>query len=444
MTPPALNRRTPRYLLPSRTKDIIIHHMVNPETIVQFLKRRQISLLIGACALAMVALIAFQVNWMKHSSRLIEEQFNNRVNMALCSAVESLAADQNSSASFRACCAEVNTQPGCMQSVDELPTATGMNQTLAQSLNFYQISLPYEAVIAPKDTLNIEQGEIPPFSCALTPILQDDTHMLQLQFKGKAGYILDKMGWMVGASIVILLFISGIFTLASYYLLRQKKMSDLNRDFFNHMTHEFRTPLTNIRLASGLLSKKDQELRSNPYLEIIRKESDHLMKQVESVLHLATLEKGDYLLKKSPVDLQKLIGEVVGSMELQIREKEAQVHLDGSQTPCSVTGDAFHLSNVFRNLLDNALKYNPGKTAIHIGFRPSAEGCTVLFEDNGVGLNEKEQEMIFNKYYRGSGDQKGFGLGLAYAKKIVEMHMGRIQLSSTRGAGAHFELFFPN
>ena len=228
MTPPALNRRTPRYLLPSRTKDIIIHYMVNPETIAQFLKR----LLIGACALAMVALIAFQVNWMKHSSRLIEEQFNNRVNMALCSAVESLAADQNSSASFRACCAEVNTQPGCMQSVDELPTATGMNQTLAQSLNFYQISLPYEAVIAPKDTLNVEQGEIPPFSCALTPILQDDTHMLQLQFKGKAGYILDKMGWMVGASIVILLFISGIFTLASYYLLRQKKMSDLNRDFF--------------------------------------------------------------------------------------------------------------------------------------------------------------------------------------------------------------------
>ncbi len=418
--------------------------MKDPDSFVQFIKSRQIPLLIAACALGMLALIVFQASWINHSRRLLNEQFNNRVNMALCSSVEKMAENQVCSNQIRsACCAQESNGNMCAQSLDYFLALPEMDRTLDQALRFYQIDLPYKAVIKPRDHTG-EAGTAPPYSCSLNPILKNDTHMLQLEFKGKTGYFLRQMDWMAGASVAILLFICGVFSLASYYLVRQKKMSDLNRDFFNHMTHEFRTPLTNIRLASGLLSRKNKELKDNQYLEIIQKECNQLMTQVESVLHLATLEKGDYQLKKTPLDLKNLVGDVINNMQLQIREKNARINLTGSSPAYPILGDQFHLANVFRNLLDNALKYNPSNTEIHIGIEQSGEGCKVCFEDNGVGLSEKERERIFHKYYRCADDQKGFGLGLAYAKKIVEMHLGHIRLKSEKGNGAHFELFFPN
>lgn len=418
--------------------------MKDPDVLVKFLKTRQIPLLITACALGMLALIIFQVSWMNHSRRLLNEQFNNRVNMALCSSVEKMAENQACSSQIRsACCTQESSQPSCSQTLDKFLATPEMDRTLENALRFYQIDLPYKAVIKPLET-STNEAPAPPYSCSLNPILQNDTHMLQLEFQGKTGYLLRQMDWMAGASIAILLFVCGVFSLASYYLVRQKKMSDLNRDFFNHMTHEFRTPLTNIRLAGGLLSRKNKELKDNQYLEIIQNESNRLMTQVESVLHLATLEKGDYQLKKTPVDLKYLVGDVIHNMQLQIREKNARIRLTGQSPAYPILGDPFHLANVFRNLLDNALKYNPSNTEINIGLEQSGDGCKVCFEDNGVGLSEEERERIFHKYYRCTDDQKGFGLGLAYAKKIVEMHFGQIRLKSEKGNGAHFELFFPN
>ena len=409
------------------------------------MKINHIAWLIGASALAILALIGFQVSWMQHSRKLLEEQFNNRVNMALCSTVEKMAESPACSRELRDCCAMPggNSNP---QTFDRLLQNPEMGALLTEALHFYQIDLPYRVLIKPQDTTAAAAHT--PFSCSLNPVLQDNTHVLQLEFQGKAGYYLQRMGLMVTASVAILLFICIIFGLATYYLLRQKRMSDRNRDFFNHMTHEFRTPLTNIRLAGNLLARKHPELGASQYLGIIRRECGQLTHQVENVLHLAGLEKGDYRLQKAPVDLLQLAREVIAGMDLQIQERGASVEIDAPEgTACTIAGDAFHLANAFRNLLDNALKYNAKPPVIRIGFERTGTGCRVSFTDNGLGLGARERRRVFQKFQRCDSavkaGEKGFGLGLAYVKKIVDLHDGQVQVRSASGDGACFDLYFP-
>lgn len=408
------------------------------------MKINHIAWLIGASALAILALIGIQVNWMRQSRQLIEEQFNNRVNMALCSTVEKMAESQTCSEELRTCCAQSNDSV-CGQTFDNLLDNPEMSALLTNALHFYQIDLPYRVLITPKDS-GVATASVP-FACSLNPILQDDTHLLQLEFQGKTDYYLQRMGFMVSASVVILLFICLIFGLATLYLIRQKRMSDRNRDFFNHMTHEFRTPLTNIRLAGSLMAKKHKELAGNQYLGIIRRECDQLTRQVENVLYLAGLEKGDYPLHKEPVNLNQLTRDVISGLELQIQERNARIHLDPAAPACTVDGDVFHLGNAFRNILDNALKYSKGSPEISIGFHPDDSGCRVSFVDNGIGLPSRERRNIFRKFHRCAGaidsGEKGFGLGLAYVKKIVDMHRGQVVVNSESGKGTRFELFFP-
>lgn len=376
---------------------------------------------------------------------LLEEQFTNRVNMALCSTVEKLAANPAQTNEIRACCAKPEKSNSDKSSVEALPQEPAVNAALSQCLQFYQINLPYKAQITAKDSTD---KRVPAYACSLGPVLENDTHYLQLDFEGKDDYVLKRMGLMVLASIIILLFICAIFGLATWHLLRQKRLAEQNRDFFNHMTHEFRTPLTNIQLAGNLLLRKNPALTDNKYLTIIRQECSQLVHQVENVLHLGGLEKTGYQLQKAPLDLRRLTEEVVAGMDLQIRECGAQVEIAPTGPPGTIQGDAFHLGNAFRNMLDNALKYSAKAPSITIGVATEAKGTRVSFTDNGIGLSAKDRQAIFTKFHRCESalisGQKGFGLGLAYVKKIVDLHQGKIEVSSPNGQGARFELYFPN
>lgn len=409
------------------------------------MKINHIAWLIGASALGILGLIVFQVLWMQHSRKLLEEQFNNRVNMALCSTVERLASNPACSDGLRACCREGADPEACSTNFEVLLQKPEMESTLAEALQFYQIDLPYQISIVSNDSSSCSAQTL--YSCSLGPILENDTHHLQLVFEGKTEYFLRRMGLMVVTSIAILALICLVFGLGTYYLLRQKRLSDHNRDFFNLMTHEFRTPLTNIRLAGNMLARKDPALAGNKYLDIIRHECNQLSNQVENVLHLGGLEKGEYRLNKQPVDLSNLAQDVVAGMDIQIREYDARVELSTSGSGGPIHGDPLHLGNAFRNILDNALKYGCEQPVVRIGIESSPEGCHVSFTDNGAGLSAKDSRGVFQKFHRCDNalrsGKKGFGLGLAYVKKIVEMHRGTIAVSSPDGQGARFDLFFP-
>lgn len=401
-------------------------------------------IIIGASCLALAALMLFQARWIKHSRALLEEQFNSRVAMALCSAVESIKEAPSSQEAKRSCAVVENQEQACCQELEALVGSPSMQKALNEAFAFYQIPLNYQAGIR---TRNTPLDDIPPNSCSLQPILESDRHLLSVKFPDKEEYVLAKMGFMLGSSIVILIFISLVFLLANYTLLRQKRARERNTDFFNHMAHEFRTPLTNIGLAVKLLAKEQPALSGSRYFLAIQDENRQMMHQVEHILKLAELEEGAAALAREKVDLEALLRQSVADMGLRIQASGARVYFSSEISNPSIFGDPFHLRNAFRNLIDNALKYSRQDPEIFITISRNEDNILVNFKDNGVGIGPEGKPLIFKKFRRlacgGPGMEKGFGLGLSYVKRIVEMHKGAIRVASELNRGSQFVMALP-
>lgn len=404
-----------------------------------------ISLVIGASTIALIVLVLFQVKWMMQSRDLIEEQFDNKVNMALCAAVQSVAGEEDCTKLKQSCSLVNPGTPACSSQLNAFLNTEGLENSIDQALSFYHIDLDYQLDIVNKK--NLADG-YPSYCCSLSPILETDEHLLSISFPNKVQYILDKLGFMMVASIFILIFISLVFAFASYYLLRQKRISELNIDFFNNMTHELRTPLTNINLATKLLVKQNRGLQDNKFIQVLHRENDKMKSQVERVLEFAKLEKGESQLHLENVNLNDLLKKVVTGMELQVKEKGGRINLYPLSREVIIQADTLHLGNAFRNLIDNSLKYTQKPPEIDISVEELNEKEVVIhFQDNGIGIGKANQPIIFQKFQRvGTGDvhnQKGFGLGLSYVKKIVELHTGFIRIFSELNHGTRFDLVLP-
>lgn len=402
----------------------------------------RIRALIIAAALVVVALVMLQAKWLLHAKNLNEEQFNQKVSMALCMTVTELGHGKS-------ICAAPNPIPEpVLDAYLPNPISTSVDEqslraVLDKHLSLFDIPLDYEVSIQDK-TLSCSTNS--PSCCSMKNVAGFEDHYLYVSFPNRTKYVLGKMGLMIGASIVILLFVCSVLWVAISSLIQQKMIGERNKDFFNNMAHEFKTPLTNIKLAIGLLQKKSTPAKEARYTKIIRKETENLSHQVERVLHLSNLEKGVYELSIEVLPLAALLREVLEEMTIQIQDKQATV---GIQIPANLTikGDAFHLKNAFRNLIDNALKYSSQQPQLQITCQQKETGIHLLFEDNGIGITKADQHLIFDKFQRVStGDlhnQKGFGLGLAYVKKVMELHKGFIEIISELGKGSRFDLFLP-
>ncbi len=400
--------------------------------------QRKINLIIAASCLALIGLIYFQVKWMQQSRDLLEEQFDQKVSMALCSAVEDMEETQ----------AEAKAQPGCQpmscaQQADALMQSPDFDQKICSAMDFYQIPMDFEAKIVDKSAT--PEDSISPFSCSMKPVIGSEDHILTVDFPTKEDYVLEKMGFMLVASVLILLFVSFVFLTANYMLLKQRRVTDFNIDFFNNMAHEFRTPLTNIALATRLLEKKQAHLQEDKFLHVIQNESQHLMQQVERVLHLAKLENGDYQLQQERILLKDLLQEVLQCMDLRLKERNVQVNVQLPEQELAIKGDVLHLGNAFRNLIDNAIKYADDQPELSISAEAKGDEIHLKFEDNGQGISREEQEFIFDKFHRSGNGQtsKGFGIGLAYVKMIMDKHQGKIQVWSELQKGTRFDLALP-
>ncbi|NRB49087.1 MAG: HAMP domain-containing histidine kinase [Saprospiraceae bacterium] len=398
--------------------------------------------IIGASTVALTALIFFQLRWIKHSTELLEEQFSHRVDMALCSAVEQMA-DSKSCAEITNTCTTTDKKGGCQVKLDSIFRTEEGNTVLREALAFYKLDMPYEISVLEKPV------EAPsPHTCSLSPIAEDEDHFLTIDFANEERFVLDRLGFMAYSSFAIILFIALVFVISSYYLIRQKRMSERNLDYFNHMTHEFRTPLTNIKLASKLLSKKQGLNGDSKYLNIIQQESAQLMEQVDRVLHLAKLEQEEYVLKKEQINAPQLVEKILREMSLQIARSEADVSYTQSPNLPPLLGDPFHLGNAIRNLLDNALKYSPKGARIEVILKKTQAGLLIRVRDNGPGISQAQQKRMFQKFQRGKHakvtGQKGFGLGLAYVKKIIDLHQGQVNLVDSTQNGTCIDILLPH
>lgn len=397
--------------------------------------------MIAASCLALILLVLFQFNWLMHSRSLLEKQFDQKVTMALCSALERVE-KTNPAASLFASCKKIDIT-SCR--TDTLVTTLEeplLTNAIAASMQLYDIDAAYEVEIV--DRPNAGNTSVA-HSCSMHPLGQDSTY-LQVTFPNKKAYVFKQMGVMVGSSVFILLFVSTMLVLSLYTLIRQKRMNEVSVDFFNNMAHEFRTPLTNISLALNLYRKRVPEAGQSKFLQVIQNESQRLLQQIERMLHVAKLEEGEYQLEKESLSLNDLVEEIIEDMHMQVAEKGGRIHLQESSRVV-IEADRLHLGNAIRNLIDNAVKYCPQTPHIDIQLLQSTEEAHLLFQDNGKGICKAQQKEIFQKFRRAAmgniQDQQGFGLGLAYVKTVVELHHGKINVQSEEGQGSLFHLCLP-
>ncbi|MBD0254501.1 MAG: HAMP domain-containing histidine kinase [Cytophagales bacterium] len=254
----------------------------------------------------------------------------------------------------------------------------------------------------------------------------------------------------LGSSAVLILVITGCFYAAIATILKQKKLSEMKNDFINNMTHEFKTPISTISLACEVL--QDEDIRTQPghlkrYLGIIRDENKRLGSQVEKVLQAAMLDRGNIRLKLTGVDVHEVIEGVLHNIGVLIEQRDGTIDLDLQADRTAIQADEVHVTNVIYNLLDNANKYSPDKPHITVQTRSWSGGVAITVSDKGIGMSREATSRIFEQFYRvptgNVHNVKGFGLGLSYVKKIVDLHGGHIRVDSQPGGGSTFEVFLP-
>ncbi|KEO73187.1 sensor histidine kinase [Anditalea andensis] len=273
---------------------------------------------------------------------------------------------------------------------------------------------------------------------------------LMVHFPNKQAYLLQQVWGPLLSSIAFLVIIIACFIYAIKVIIRQKKLSVTKNDFINNMTHEFKTPIATVSLAVEALQDPDlanQDKFRNRYLRIIKDENKRLGLQVEKVLQAAALDKKDFKLKFEKVNLIDILENAKNNIALQVEKSGGEIRADMDLEDPYIEADAFHLSNIINNLLDNANKYSKEKPDIILSAHDYADKVAISIQDKGIGMNKESQRKIFDKFYRvptgNVHDVKGFGLGLAYVKTMVEAHHGEVFVESEPEKGSTFTIYLP-
>lgn len=255
------------------------------------------------------------------------------------------------------------------------------------------------------------------------------------------------MGWLLGSSVFLLLLTTGSFLFMLSTILRQKKLSEVKNDFINNMTHELKTPIATVTAAVEALQHfgaLNDPKKTQAYLAISQNNLQRLSNLVEKVLNLAVEDKRELTLRPEPINLPDLVHKLMVSHQLKTPKPVAfQVDIPAVTM---VTVDRVHFENVLNNLIDNAINYSREQATVRLTFQRSGQGWQLSVADDGIGIAKTYQSAIFDRFFRvPTGDLhpvKGFGLGLAYVRQVVERHGGRVSLRSEPGKGSEFILTF--
>lgn len=277
----------------------------------------------------------------------------------------------------------------------------------------------------------------------------DFIYYFGVRFPNKSANMLSNM-WIVVAFTVLMLITIAFFIYAMMVILRQKQLSELQRDFINNMTHEFKTPISTINISTDVFLQSEQikaDQRLSRYSGIIKEQTMRLNTQVEKVLQLAKIERDKIELNFEEIDLAELIRSISPSMELKINEKTGTLLLDLEAKNTHILADRLHLTNILHNLVDNGVKYTKGAPEIHIRLHNEGNNVILSVKDKGIGIAKEHQKHVFDKFYRvptgNVHNVKGFGLGLFYVKTICKEHRWKLNLTSEPGKGSTISIQMP-
>lgn len=342
--------------------------------------------------------------------------------------------------------------------VDKRIDAKILDTVLAKELKTNGINAKFNYAVldkADKPTKISKTGFKPdektPYTVPLFTDSKDNTlYTLAVAFPNKDFSLIRNYYPMLLGMFFSLLTILGIYIVSINYMMKQKKIADIKTDFINNMSHEFKTPLATISVATDSLS--NDKIATNPekvkyYSQLIKNENLRMKKQVENVLNMSKLERNEVNLFLKETNMRELIKNITESFQLIVDERGGTLTKEFTANSYHLKVDEFHLSNVLVNLLDNANKYSPDAPQIKVKTRNEGHFYVIEISDKGMGMDTLNKNKIFEKFFREETGNihnvKGQGLGLTYVKKIIELHKGKIEVETQRGKGSTFIVKLP-
>lgn len=424
------------------------------------MKKKTGILIIILSGLSILGVVITQYFWIDNAVTLKKEQFNDHIHVSLKAIVNNLYSITNNERE-----SQEFLDSGCKPII--CPHTHAINYGVLDSLlafEFESLKLNnnyfYGVYREEGDKRELSGGHIgayekeilsSKFRVSLSCLYNfQESYQLALYFPNKGQIIFREMlsGLLISAIFVLIIGFSFIYII--YDSFRQKRISLIKNDFVNNMTHEFKTPISTVSLCSEMLLRdeiiNDPE-KSRKYAKVIYSENQRLKHQVEQVLQIAVIEKGEIKIRKKDVDVHKIISDLVHKLEIQVVSKGGVFKTYFAANYPKIWADKMHFTNLISNLLDNAIKYTPETPVVIIRTRNNKNGILISVEDNGIGIKSEDQIDIFRQFHRvhtgNLHDVKGFGLGLYYVKLMTEAHGGQIKLTSEWGKGSIFEVFFP-
>ncbi|HEX2936496.1 MAG TPA: HAMP domain-containing sensor histidine kinase [Bacteroidales bacterium] len=418
------------------------------------MRHKNIRIVVLLAIISIVGMIVMQTYWFKRAFDLKETQFNHSVILALQSTAESLIEYENRTVPLDGLVKQLSGNYYVVSLNGEICTEI-LEVLLRKEFEKRNILSDFEYGIYNCSTNKMLYGKYisiqnnsPKKKTVELPVWKNDSYYFGVYFPNKANDLINQMGVWIFFSCV-LLFVCFFFAYTTFVILRQKRLSDIQKDFINNMTHEFKTPISTIQITSDLLKKPD--VVNDPghierYVSIIQQEARRLKDHVERVLQAAVFDK-EIKYNFEPINIHECIGDAVRSTGFVAEKKGGHIQVQLNAKVQEVYADKSHLSNVFFNLLDNALKYAIDTPFVLITTENKPKSIVIKIADNGIGIRKEDLRRIFDKFYRvPTGDLhnvKGFGLGLYYVYHIIRIHKGKIEVKSEIGKGTLFTITLP-
>lgn len=420
--------------------------------------QRTIRLIIALATFSIVGIMVTQVYWVRRAFDMKSRQFHQTIHVALRDVAQQIA--RINQHTVKPVSIKQLLSDYFVVNVNDIIDANVLEHLLQESFTKRGLFMEYEYGIYDCSTDKMVYGNYVSSKVNAgqlrkkkLPKYDDYIYYFGVRFPNKSTYLASQMDIWIFSSLILLI-VTLFFGYTLFAILKQKRLSEVQRDFINNMTHELKTPISTIAVTADLLTNPKILERKESlinYAHIIKNENARLQSQIEKVLQSARMDREKLKLKLETIDLHKLLEDIVTNFTLKVQNLGGSLQLELTAEQLNIAADQDHLTNVICNLLDNAIKYAVVAPQIVVQtamiHHKQKKQVAVLVQDNGIGIKKEHQKKIFDKFFRvptgNIHNVKGFGLGLDYVKKIITTHGWKISLESEPGKGSSFCITMP-
>lgn len=416
------------------------------------MKTKNLNIIIVLGLIATIGILIAQLLWTKEAFNIEEKKFSQKVHIALLEVVKELYEGTNH---------EVPVENPIKKIANDYYIVNIDNDFEPEILEFYlkseftkiNITTDFEYAMYNCQSDEMVYGKYISLSdksskkgSVYFPKHKNLVYYFAIRFPNENTYLFSSLRfWFILSFALVIILLVYVYSI--YTIIQQKKYSELQRDFINNMTHEFKTPLSSILLASNYLNrqevvKSDEKLEK--YTSIIINQSNKLNHHIEKILNIAKSDNSPLALDKKELFVLPILKNVIENMQIKHEDLKVEIVSDGDH---KILADEFHFTNIIHNLIDNSIKYCDGNSSIIISLIKEKNSLKLNFSDNGIGISNKNLNFIFDKFYRipstKSNEVNGFGLGLYYVKKICTQHNWKISAENNKEKGITISIAIP-